>query len=220
MTIDVTSLLGFLGVGLSLASFVMKRMLPLRTVALAANVVFIAFALAQHFERGIELTVPLPGLILNSILLPLNVRRIGEIRRVSREAARATPDAPLSQWLLPCMRRRAFRAGETIFSKGDEADKLIYVSAGELKLVEIDERVAPGAFLGEIGLFAPDRQRTQTLTAITDGELYEMTDQELFALYYQDPRIGFHIVRLITARLLSDIGRAQHARGAREARAT
>lgn len=213
MTLDVTSVLGFIGVALSLASFAMKRMLPLRAIAVAANVIFIGFALAQHFLRDIEFTVPLPGLILNCVLLPINVRRIAEIRRVARDLAHATADAPLSQWLLPCMRRRSFRAGETIFVRGDNADKLIYVAEGELKLVEIDERVVPGDFLGEIGLFSPDRTRTQSLAATSDGALYEMSDQELFALYYQDPRIGFHIVRLITARLLRDIGRerARHA---------
>jgi CRP/FNR family transcriptional regulator, cyclic AMP receptor protein len=211
MIIDLTSVLGFAGVALSLASFVMKRMLPLRTIALAANFTFIAFALCQYFERGIDWTVPLPGLILNAILIPLNLRRIAEIRNVAREMARATPDAPLSQWLVPQMKRRRYRAGETIFGRGDAADKLFYVSEGSLTLVEIGEAVGPGDFLGEIGLFSPQRQRTLTLLAVTDGEIYEMTDQELYALYYQDPRIGFHIVRLITARLLRDIGRERIA---------
>ena len=86
----------------------------------------------------------------------------------------------MSQWLLPHMKRRRFKAGEVLFRKGEVADKLIYIASGQLRLAEIDRTVGPGELLGEIGLFSPDKLRTQTLVCETDGELYEMTDEMLF----------------------------------------
>lgn len=199
-TLNAATVLGLLGVAFSLASFIMKRMLALRVLAMVANVFFIGYGLAIS---------ALPGLVLNCILLPVNARRVWEIRKLSKEITRATQESPVSQWLLPHMRHRKFTAGEVLFRKGDEADKLIYIAQGELRLAEISQPVAAGELLGEIGLFSPDKTRTQTLVAETDGELYEMTDEMLFQLYYQNPKIGFYIMRLLTERLLRDLRRQQ-----------
>ena len=46
LTLDAGAVLAGLGVAFSLASFVMKRMLPLRVLAIGANLAFIAFALS------------------------------------------------------------------------------------------------------------------------------------------------------------------------------
>ena len=211
LTLDMGALLAGLGVAFSLASFVMKRMLPLRALAIGANVAFIAFAVWLLFKPGMDPKVPLPGLLLNAVLLPVNARRIWEIKKLSKEIARATQTSPVSEWLLPHMRRRTFKAGDVLFRKGEVADKLIYIAAGELRLTEIDRALGPGELLGEIGLFSPDKLRTQTLVCETDGELYDMTDEMLFQLYYQHPKIGFYIVGLITERLLRDLRRQQTA---------
>ena len=199
-TLDAANVMGFLGLAFSLASFMMRRMLALRVLAIASNIFFIGYGLALWL---------LPGLILNCILLPVNARRVWEIRKLSKEITRATQESPVSQWLLPHMRRRNFKAGEVLFRKGDEANTLIYVAQGELRLVEIGQSIGAGELLGEIGLLSPDRTRTQTLVAETSGELYEMTDEMLFQLYYQNPTIGFYIMRLLTTRLLRDLRRQQ-----------
>jgi hypothetical protein len=199
-TMDVGAVLGALGVAFSLASFVMKRMLPLRVLAMISNVFFIGYGLSIH---------ALPGIILNCVLLPVNARRVWEIRKMSAEISRATVQSPVSEWLLPHMRPRKFRAGEVLFRKGDTADRLIYVAKGELSVPEIGLRIGPEALLGEIGLFSPDKQRTQTLVCETDGELYEMTDEMLFQLYYQHPKLGFFMMRLVAERLLRDVRRQE-----------
>jgi CRP/FNR family cyclic AMP-dependent transcriptional regulator len=211
LTLDMGTVLAGLGLAFSLASFIMKRMLPLRVLAIGANLAFIAFALSLLAKPGMDPKVPLPGLLLNAILLPVNARRLWEIKKLSREITRATQDSPLSQWLLPHMHRRAFKAGDVLFRKGEVADKLIYIASGHVKLAEIDGTLGPGELLGEIGLFSPDKLRTQTLVCETDGELYEMTDEMLFQLYYQHPKVGFYIVRLIVERLLKDVQRQQTA---------
>lgn len=170
---------------------------------------FIGFAIALLLVPGTDLRVPLPGLLLNALLLPVNARRVWEIKKLTAEITRATHDAPVSQWLLPHMRRRAFKMGEVLFRKGDTAKELIYIAAGEVRVVVIGQSVSAGQLLGEIGLFSADRKRTQTLVAESAGELYEMTDEMLFQLYYQTPKLGFYMMRLITERLLSDIQRQQ-----------
>lgn len=200
VTMDLGTALGMLGVGFSFASFVMKRMLPLRVLALVANVCFIAYGFAEWL---------LPSLVLNTALLPVNARRLWEINKLSKEIARATQDSPVSQWLLPHMRHRSFKAGEVLFHKGDVADKLIYVAAGELRLAETGRLIGPGELIGEIGLFSPERRRTQTTVCETDGELYQMTDEMIFQLYYQHPNLGFYLMRLVAERLLRDVRRVE-----------
>ena len=61
--------------------------------------------------------------------------------------------------------------------------------------------------IGEIGLFSPEKRRTQTIICETDGELYRMTDEMIYRLYYQNPKLGFYFMRLIVERLLRDIRR-------------
>ncbi len=196
VTMDLGTILGLLGMGFSFASFVMKRMLPLRALALVSNVCFLAYGIVESL---------LPSIVLNTALLPVNARRIWEITKLSKEIARATQDSPVSQWLLPHMRHRSFKAGEVLFRKGEVADTLIYVAAGELRLAEIGRLIGPGELIGEIGLFSPERKRTQTIVCETDGALYHMTDEMIFQLYYQHPNLGFYLMRLVAERLLRDV---------------
>jgi hypothetical protein len=66
-------LLGVLGSVLVFASFWMKSSIPLRTMALASNVVFIAYATVAWL---------LPILVLHVALLPLNAARLWELWHV------------------------------------------------------------------------------------------------------------------------------------------
>jgi hypothetical protein len=198
MTLDLGTALGLLGVGFCLASFAVKRMVPLRTLAIVGNVCFVAYGLVESL---------LPSLALNLVLLPLNAARLWEIEKLSKEIARATQDSPVSQWLLPHMRHRSFKAGEVLFRRGEVADRLFYVAKGDLRMGEIGQRVGPGELIGEIGLFSPERKRTQTIVCETDSELYDMTDEMIFQLYYQNPKLGFFLMRLVAERLLKDVHR-------------
>ena len=198
MTLDLGNALGLLGVGFCFASFAVKRMVPLRTLAIVGNVCFVAYGLVESL---------LPSLALNLVLLPLNAARLWEIEKLSKEIARATQDSPVSQWLLPHMRHRSFKAGEILFRRGEAADRLFYVASGDVRMAEIGQRVGPGELIGEIGLFSPERKRTQTIVCETDSELYDMTDEMIFQLYYQNPRLGFYLMRLVAGRLLKDVER-------------
>jgi CRP-like cAMP-binding protein len=177
-------------------------MVPLRVLALAGNVCFIGYGYIESL---------LPSLALNGILLPVNALRLWEIRRLTREVERAGRDSPVSLWLLPHMRHRIFKTGEVLFRKGEAADRIVYVAGGELSIAGTGERIGAGELIGEIGLFAPDRKRTQTVVCETDGELYQMTDEMMFQLYHQQPRLGFYLMRLVAARLIKDLRREESA---------
>lgn len=198
MNLDFGTVLGLFAAALYFTSYVVKGMLPLRTIALASNVFFIAYGYVH---------ASLPELVLHSVLLPLNARRIWEIRRLTKEIERATSDSPVSQWLLPHMARKTFKAGDVLFRKGDAASEIAYLASGQVKLQEHGDLLGPGELIGEIGLFSPDRKRTQTVVCETDGELYQMTDEMIYHLYYQNPKLGFYFMRLVVERLLKDIRR-------------
>jgi hypothetical protein len=200
MTLDLPTVLALAGTGLLFASFLVRSMLRLRALALASNVFFLAWGYLEWLW---------PTLAINSVILPLNAWHLWDIRRLTRKIAEATGDSPVSQWLLPHMRRREFKAGEILFRKGDPASELIYLARGELRMAEIGERIGAGELVGEIGLFSPDRKRTQTLVCETDGELYQMTEEMMFRLYYQNPELGFYLMRLVAQRLLRDVERGR-----------
>lgn len=198
-------LLGATASTLTLLTFSMKTMLPLRAFALASNVFFIAYG---------YLDLLWPVLILHTCLLPLNMKRLLDIRKLTADIRRTTETSPVSQWLLPHMNRRVFKAGEVLFGKGDTADSMFYIASGELRMEGVDQRLGSGELIGEIGLFSPDRKRTQTITCHTDCELYSMTDEMLYRLYYQNPKLGFYFMRLIVSRLQRDIASQRVARAA------
>jgi len=86
-----------------LATFCMNTMMPLRVLAIISNVLFCAFGALAHI---------FPVLILHAILLPVNVVRLVQIRRVVH-GMQAAENSELSvQSLFPFMSRRTlFGAG-------------------------------------------------------------------------------------------------------------
>lgn len=206
MHFDIITAIGMLGGVLYLTSHFMKAMVPLRVLALASNVLFLIFSVL-HTHFNITQLILLPEFLLNMILLPMNAKRLVEILRLTKQVEQATVESPVSEWLLPHMHLRKHKAGDVLFRKGDLADEIVYVASGKLKLQDIDHFIGPGELIGEIGLFSPEKVRTMTIICDTDCELYQMTDEEIYRLYYQNPKLGFFFIRLIVERLLRDIKR-------------
>jgi CRP/FNR family cyclic AMP-dependent transcriptional regulator len=190
---------------LTLVSFTRRSMLPLRAFAIGSNVFFMAYAFFDSVW---------PVFALHACLLPFNTKRLLDIRKLTAEIRKATGLGDISQWLLPHMTRRTCKAGAVLFRKGDAADSMIYVAAGELQMEGLGHTLGAGELIGEIGLFSPDRKRTQTLTCRTDCELYSMTDEMMYRLYYQNPSLGFYFMRLIVGRLQRDIARERSIQAA------
>ncbi len=208
MTFTIGTVLGLLGVAFCVASFLVKRMAHLRALAIVSNAFLIAYGLAEHM---------LPSLLLNAILLPLNFKRLWDIHHLTRQLAQDAQTVPVTEWLLPHMRKRRFKAGEVLMQKGERADSMIVIARGSVALPDIDGHCRTGELVGEIGLFSPERMRTQTVVAETAGEYYEMTDDMMYQLYFQNPRLGFHLVRLLAGRLIHDIERREAAGAAARA---
>jgi len=199
LTLNAVQLVGVAGAVCAVASFLMKKMLPLRLLALSSNGLLALYG---------YLTPDLARVLLNAGLVPVQLYWIREIRRTTAEMGRSNADTPVSQWLLPHMTRRAFKAGEVLFRKGDSAHEVIYIASGEVRLEEDGRILGPGELLGEIGLFSPERKRTMSVVCHSDGELYRMSDEHIYLLYYQNPALGFYFMRLVAQRLFRDLGRA------------
>lgn len=200
MTDHLATALGLIGAALMLASYLMKSMLPLRVAALTACCFLVAYGALKQ---------ALPTLLLYGALIPINVKKTLQMRKLVKAIERARDDTPVSEWLLPHMHRRTVAAGSTLWRQGDAATEMLYLDAGTLRLAEYGELLQPGALVGEIGLFAPDKRRTLTLEAASDCVVYSLTAEEMALLYYQNPRLGFHVMRLIVARLMHDLARRQ-----------
>ena len=206
MHIDIVTIIGLLGCVFYLASHSQKNMVSLRVLALASNVLFIIFSvLHTHFE--ITQLLGTPEFLLNAILLPVNTKRLMEIIRLTKQIQEATVESPISEWLLPHMHLHTYKAGDILFQKGETAYEIAYVAEGRLRLREIDQPIGPGELIGEIGLFSAQKVRTMTVVCDTDCELYKMTDEMMYRLYYQNPKLGFFFMRLIVERLLRDVQR-------------
>jgi len=188
-------LLGFMGAVLTLASYLMKSMLPLRVTALAANFFFVAYG---------YLEAALPSLMLYAAMIPINGKKVWEMKKLVRAIENAKSDTPVSEWLLPHMHRRVAKAGTTLWHQGDKATEMLYVESGRLTLLEYDQEIGPGSLIGEIGLFAPDNRRTRTIVCATDCTLFSLSAEEMALLYYENPKLGYHVMRLIVARLMHD----------------
>lgn len=151
--------LGFIGAGLLVASYLMQRMLPLRSMALSANVC----PVIQAFLSDLR-----PTMLLHLAMLPINIKKVLHRRSLLDAMAQAKADTPVAARRLPHRRRRLAKAGETLWHKGEVATKMFCVETAQVRLKEPDVALRAGALLGEIGLFSPDDHRTGTSACDTD----------------------------------------------------
>src|SRR5262245_15143760 len=95
----------------------MTKMIPLRIIGIGANVSFIIYgALAPIY----------PVLVLHTILLPLNSLRLYQMLQLIRKVREASQGDLNFDWLKPFMSKRACKAGEAIFHKGDLSSAMFY----------------------------------------------------------------------------------------------
>ena len=198
----IPDLVGYLGALVVIATYSMKTMIPLRTLGIVSNVIFIVYG---------YLIAAYPALILHLILLPLNAIRLRQmLQLVKRVSAAAQGDLSMD-WLKPFMTSRRCTAGEVFFRAGDPADMMFYTLSGRYALVEIDAEIGPGQVIGELGFVAPGNKRTQTFQCVEAGEVLTIGYQQVRELYFQNPKFGFSFLQLISERLFRDIQRVEQA---------
>jgi CRP-like cAMP-binding protein len=86
------------------------------------------------------------------------------------------------------------------FFEGDIADRAFLVVEGKVKIVEHDVILEPGAIFGEMALFTRTGKRTATALCLTDVRLLTITYEQFEQLYFQNPKFGLYLVRLIVRR--------------------
>lgn len=181
----------------------MRMMIPLRIAAIVANLLFIAFgALAMLWNV----------LFLHLILLPLNLRRLIEMRRLMLRVRDAAEGDFVAEWLHPFTRRTILPAGTVLFRRGDLATTAYYLLRGVFRYKETGRVVDPGRFFGDLGIFAEDRRRSNTGICDTEVEALELSYEELTQLYLQNPRFGFYYVREVVGSLREHIALMEAAR--------
>lgn len=182
-------------------SFFMKTIVPLRTLGIVSNVVFIVYALMGiHF--GIFDKV-LPILVLHIALLPLNVMRLRQVQETIRSVQSMNREHASLDVLIPYMKHERIRCGQWLFRKGDAADRLFILKTGRIRLSEFGKTLEAGTVFGEVGIFSESAVRTSSALSDEDCELYSLTSEKAIELFYQDPRFGFSIVRAL-ARYVSE----------------
>ena len=189
------NVLGYAASAAVLATFWMTTMIPLRIVALASNVLFCSYGYLDHLY---------PVLVLHAALIPVNLWRLTQFRRLIRDVKNAHREDLSIRSLLPHMKLRNFRAGETLVRKGEKADRLYYLADGELEISDIGKVLEPGAVVGEIGVFSRRQERTATIVCRTDCRVYELSEWRAKELYFQDRSFGFAVLQLIIDRLLEN----------------
>ncbi|NQU57924.1 MAG: cyclic nucleotide-binding domain-containing protein [Rhodospirillales bacterium] len=188
-------MIGYFGGGVTLWGMYRKTIIPLRLGAVGGNVGFILFGL---------LVPSYPTLVLHTLLLPLNAFRTWQMFRLIDEISEAAEGDNNLNALLPYMSNIKEPAGTVLFKINDKPDRMIVIKNGTIRLDEIGVDCGPGDVLGEIAAFTPDNRRTCTAVCATDCDLYTLTNTDMIQLYYQNPKFGMYLMRIVVARLLGN----------------
>lgn len=191
---------GYLAAMLVFLTFYMKTMIPLRMIGICSNCMFILYGSLDGLY---------PVLVLHLILLPLNGLRLREMLRLTKQVHRAAQNDLNMDWLKPFTSAHRAKSGDVLFRKGDAADAMFFVVSGRYRLTELGMDILSGQVVGELGLFALDKSRTQTLECIGDGELLKISYEHVKQLYYQNSQFGFYFIQLTTRRLFENIARLE-----------
>ena len=194
---------GYLAGALVLLTFYTKTMLQLRYIAICSNFAFIIYATLVELN---------PILVLHTLLLPLNFFRLWQLKKLIADVSEASQEDFSIEWLLPYMSRRHMRRGEYLFHEGDHADQMFYLLRGTLYLPEVRVERGAGQVIGEIGLFSPQMKRTMSAQCKTDCDFLSITGTKVLDLYYQNPKFGIYLLRLIAGRLIQDVDRLKNQR--------
>lgn len=194
--INLAEITGYVASALLLATFSVRTMIPLRILGIASSVAFWIYAVLNGL---------LPIVVLHTILLPINVYRFFEMQRLTREMRDAAENANGFAAFRPFMTAVSRPAGTMLFRKGDAADNMYVLTSGRVRLPDFEVDVGPGELIGEVGMFAPEGQRMTTAVCTEDCRLQLITRDRVRELVFQNPRIGFHLIGVVTGRLLEDL---------------
>lgn len=203
-TFEWIELLGWMASALTIATYAMNTMLPLRLLAIASSVCFAIYAAVLQLW---------PLLVMELTLLPINLYRLWQLvslrGKVSQSARSGAPDFSV---IKAYGRPRTLQAGTVVFEKGDPVDRLYFVSSGKVHIAEPDVHIGAGEIFGEIAFFTDEAVRTATARCTEIARVYEIDEKLFMRLQFEDPSFGLAVMRTMTRRLLENARVALQAR--------
>lgn len=193
--VTFANLLGLIGGVCYIASTQMKTIVPLRATGIASNFFLMCYGLLSPSYLSFALYV---------ILLPINSVRLYQMLKLIKKVKVASQGDLSMNWLKPFMTKRAYRAGDILFHKGDQANEMFFTVTGKFLVKEINIELAPGQIVGELGFLAPENRRTQSVECIESGQVLTISYDKVRELYFQNPSFGFYFLRLTSERLMQN----------------
>ena len=196
---DWIEAIGWLASLLTVATYSVSTMLPLRLLAIASALCFAVYAFLLQLW---------PLLVMDLILLPINLFRFWQVKSLHGKVALASkshhPDFSVIKTYGNLMR---MEAGSVVFEKGDTVDRLYYISEGWVRIEEFGIELAPGDIFGEIAFFTDAAARTATARCSEKSVIYSIDEKQFMRLQFEDPSFGLAIMRTVTRRLTNDVSR-------------
>jgi len=130
-------------------------------------------------------------------------------RNISQHLVMILGDQEKADVLIGAMERIECRERETLFHQGDEDCGLYILEEGSLTAfintpmngMRRVKKFRPGAVIGEMSAYTPERIRTATVIASEPSVLYHLTSQKLAELDDQDFRLAASIHELVARTL-------------------
>ena len=110
---------GYLASFLVLCTFYMRTMVPLRCLAIASNMAFLAYGLPLGLW---------PVAVLHALLLPLNILRLFQIRRTLANIRLARTSEVEAGPLMSSLALERHAQGTVLFRKGDWGDCSYFIA--------------------------------------------------------------------------------------------
>jgi SulP family sulfate permease len=135
----------------------------------------------------------------------------GEIeqRSIEEYLAQIFADQQKVDLLVANMNRVEIAEGDTLFAQGDRDNGLYMLEQGSMTaLIRIGadglkrvKKFRPGALIGELSAYTPERLRTATIVSDTDSVLYHLSSESLARFDSEDLRLAASIHELIARTL-------------------
>lgn len=181
-----------------------KTMIRLRLGSVMSNI----FGLILGAFSGNPAT-----LIRHIIILPIDLIRLREMRKLIVRVKNAAVTDLNVEWLKPFMHPVRAAQGEFLFRKGDVAANAYMLIEGEIVFPEIGCVLKPGALFGEMAMFTASGTRTASAFCRTEVRLLAITYEQFKQLYFQNPEFGFYLVRLIVGRFQANLAQLESIEG-------
>ena len=185
--------IGWLGSILTIATYAMNTMMPLRILAIASSISYLIYAYLLQLW-------PLLGMEL--ALLPINCYRLWQIVTLRDLVAQAKDGTATDFSVIKAYgKKRRITAGSLIFKRGDPVDQLYFIGSGRVLIEEVGIEVSSGDIFGEIAFFTDAATRTATARCVEEAEVYEIDKKRFMRLQFEDPGFGLSVMRTVTRRL-------------------